>query len=173
MNCIDMVLNYIKSQTECLDQFPLILNEDTLTKVYSDFYGDTISQIIKDRENSKLDIASDMRLNPRVWGYIISRMDSKFRPIRFYEALRFCVVTNLPIEESICFINICNYSLCFKRLRDRLIYLILCANHHTNLELDTRLDCLSALQDNEPYNDNNYDYLTLFAYVRRKRESVL
>lgn len=174
MNCIDVILDYLKNPSQYFDQFTLQTDEETLTKMYSDFYGDTMSRIIHFSKNTTTDVAYDMNLNLRVLGYIISRTDSRHRNISFYEALRFCVVTNLSIGESLAFLNTCNYSLCLKKIRDRILYIVLSDSHshHSKLEMDARLDCLSALEDNEPWNTDDYDYFTLISYVRRKREGL-
>ena len=173
MNCIDVILEYLNNPSHYSDQFPPQTDEETLTKMYSDFYGDTMSRTILNRKSTKIEIASDMGLDSRVLGYILSRNDSKHREITFYEALRFCVATNLTIEDSIAFLNVANYSLCYRRLRDRIIYIVLGTCHRSKLEMDARLDCLSALEDNEPWNTDDYDYILLFSYVRCKREGVL
>lgn len=173
MNCIDVILDYLNNPSHFSDQFPPQTDEETLTKMYSDFYGDTMSRTILNRKSTKIEIASDMGLDSRVLGYILSRTDSKHREITFYEALRFCVATNPSIGESLAFLNVCNYSLCYKRLRDKIIYIILSTSHRSKLEMDARLDCLAALEDNEPWNTDDYDYCTLISYVRRKREGVM
>ena len=174
MNCIDVILNYLKDPSQYLDQFPLQVNEASISRMYSDYYGDTMSRIIHNCKSTKIDVANDMGLDSRVLDYIISRNDSKHRNITFYEALRFCVVTNLSIGECLAFLSICNYSLCFKRLRDKIIYIILSTRHQTWWsQMGARLDCLSALEDNDPWNTDDYDYSMLFEYVRRKREGVL
>lgn len=173
MNCIDVILDYLKNPSHYFDQFPPQTDEETLTKMYSDFYGDTMSRTILNRKSTKIEVANDMRLDSRILSYILSRNDLKHRNIKFFEALRFSVATNLSISDCLAFLNICNYSLCFNRLRDRIIYIILSASHYSKLEMDARLDCLGALEDNEPWNTDDYDYCTLFSYVRRKREGVL
>ena len=173
MNCIDVILDCLNNPSHYLEQFTLQTDEETLTKMYSDFYGDTMSRIILSCKSSKISVATDMGLDSRVLGYILSRTDSKHREITFYEAIRFCVTTNLSISDCLAFINICNYSLCFKRLRDRIVYIVLSTRHYTKLEMDARLDCLAALEDNEPWNTDDYDYFTLISYVRRKREGVM
>lgn len=172
MNCIDKILNYLKDQAKYLDQIPLQVNEDSFKRLYADFYGDVAYWIIGNCKNTKTDIATNMRLDSRILSYIFSRNDLKHRNIKFYEALCFCVVTNLSIEDSIAFLNVANYSLCYRRLRDRIIYIVLRTCHHSKLEMDARLDCLSALEDNEPWNTDDYDYFTLISYVRRKREGL-
>ena len=132
-----------------------------------------MSRTIHNCNSTKIEVANDMGLDSRVLSYILSRTDSKHREITFYEALRFCVVTNLYVGECLAFLNVCNYSLCYKRLRDRIIYIILrSTSHQSKLEMDARLDCLSALEDNEPWNTDDYDYFTLISYVRRKREGL-
>ena len=173
MNYIEVILDYLKNPSHYFDQFSPQTDEETLTKMYSDFYGDTMSRTILNCKSTKIEIASDMGLDSRVLCYILSRNDSKHREITFYEALRFCVVTNLSVGESLAFLNVCNYSLCYKRLRDKIIYIILSTNHQSKIELDSRLDCLSALEDNTPWNTDDYDYFALFSYVRRKREGLM
>ena len=174
MNCIDVILDYLKNPSQYFDQFTLQTDEETLTKMYSDFYGDTMSQIILNCKSTKIEVANDMGWgDSRILSYILSRNDLKHRNIKLFEALRFCVATNLSIGESLAFLNVCNYSLCYKRLRDKIIYIILSTNHQSKIELDSRLDCLSALEDNEPWNADEYDYFSLISYVRRKREGVL
>ena len=175
INCIDVILDYLNNPSQYFDQFTLQTDEETLTKMYSDFYGDTMSQIILNCKSTKIEVANDMGWGDfRILSYILSRNDLKHRNIKFFEALRFSVATNLSISDCLAFLNICNYSLCFNRLRDRIIYIILSASsHHSKLEMDARLDCLGALEDNEPWNTDDYDYFTLFSYVRRKREGVM
>lgn len=171
MGIIDIILDYLNNPSQYFDQFTLQTDEETLTKMYSDFYGDTMSRTIK---STKIEVANDMGLDSRVLSYILSRTDSKHREITFYEALRFCVATNLNVGECLAFLSICNYSLCLKKLRDRIIYIVLSTSHHTKLGMDARLDCIAALEDNEPWNtDDRYEYLTLFSYIRRKREGVI
>ena len=84
--------------------------------------------------------------------------------------LRLVVVLNLSVNEGLQLINICNYSLCSAYLRDQIIFIILSTNHLDNDELDERLDCIIALEHNEPFNDNNFEYSTLFGYIQRKYE---
>lgn len=173
MNCIEIILNYLKDPSRYLDRISFHVNEDSITRLYSDFYGDAACLIIHNCKSTKTDIATNMGIDSRTLSYIVSRDDLRHRNIKFYEVLRFCVATNLSIADCLAFLDVCNYSLCNKRVRDRIIYVILLTSHHGNLEMDARLDCLAALEDNEPYNDNDFDYFALFSYVLRKRDGVI
>ena len=169
-------MRIIKTIIQFLNQLP---NYDALTLPIEEslcnnigFYGYIIDCLIKKRKSSRSKVATDMKLDPRVFGYIISRDDLKHRHIKFFELLRLVVVLNLSVNEGLQLINICNYSLCSAYLRDQIIFIILSTNHLDNDELDERLDCIIALEHNEPFNDNNFEYSTLFGYIQRKYEKM-
>ena len=169
MRIIDSVIMSLEGHSN--DPLDLALPTEDNHKLYCDFYGDTIDLLFENTGADKIYVACNMGLEPRVLDYIRSRDDRKHRHIRFYETLRLAVVLNIPVSESMALLQCCNYSLHPCRLRDRLIYLILSIPHRNNMEMDERLDCLSALEVNEPFNDNGYDYRKLFNYLLRKREN--
>lgn len=145
-------------------------NNDTclahpIAKCDSGFYGDIISKWIKDRRFNKSDVANNMNLNPRTLDYILSKNDKRYRHIGFYETLRLAIVLNLSLSESLELLHVCNYSINTEYVRDRVILEILRTPHRDIFEMDERLDCLLALEDNEPFNTNEYDFLVLFNYL--------
>ena len=145
-------------------------NNDTcptlpITKCESSFYGDIITGWIKDRQLNKAEVAYNMNLNPRTLDYILSKKDKRHRHVGFYETLRLAIVLNLSLSDSLELLKICNYSINTGYVRDRVILEILRTPHRDIFEMDERLDCLLALEDNEPFNTNEYDFLVLFNYL--------
>ena len=169
MGIIDIILEFLNTiPEEPLDQIDLILPTETTSSMFSDFYGDTISRLVKDSGEKASDVANNMYIDPRTFGYIRSKADKRHRHISFWEALRFIVVIDLPINDGLNLLHLCGYCLCRQRVRDKIIFLTLNAKNTSVFEMNARLDILSALEDNEPFNSNDYDYHMLFEYVKKK-----
>ena len=108
-----------------------------------------------------------MNMSARVLDYVLSRTDNRHRHIEFYEVLRLTVALNLSADEALELLKSCNFCL-NECVRDKIIFEVLSTPHRDIIEMDERLDCLLALEMNEPFNTNDYDYLTLFKYILKK-----
>lgn len=135
--------------------------------MFSDFFGDTISRLVKDSGEKVSDVACNMCIDPRSFGYIRSKADKRHRHITFWETLRFIVVIDLPINDGLNLLHLCGYCLCRQRVRDKIIFLTLNAKNTTVFEMNARLDILFALEYNEPLNSNRYNYRALFEHVKK------
>ena len=163
MLIFNQIIDYIKSNKIDYDFI-------APTNVFgATFYGDLIDSMIKCSDLSFTYVACEMGIDVRKLSYIKSRFDTKHHHISFYDSLKFVIVLNLSLVESISFLRNCNYCLCPAYERDQIIYQILSFPHSDTEGMIYRLDCINALEVNEPFNDNNYDYLTLFQYLKRKR----
>ena len=164
LSCIIMNLDILIQRLEveesakryCLSNVHINLN---------DFYGLNMERILQNCKLSKTYIANLMGIDSRTFCKIKSVNDKWHRDIRFYEALMFIVITNLTVANGLAFLSNCNFHLCIEKTRDRIIFDILNLPHKNDSEMMARLECLQALKDNEPFNDNKFDYLTLFRYV--------
>lgn len=131
-------------------------------------YIDFIKREISNSHRTYTSVANDMGIDSRVFGYIKSRTDSHYRHIQFYEALRLIVVLNLSITEGLYFLTTCNFLLVHSFVRDNIIFEIL-RNQHTNpIEMTERLQCIDALESNEPDNTNSFNYIPLFEYIGKQ-----
>ena len=135
------------------------------------FYGAMIDEILKEEKKkgrSIRDVAIDMNISERVLLNIKSREINGHRHISFYEAIRFIVACNRSLDDSFAFLTLCNFGLNPKSLRDRIIFIIVKTRHRGYVGKQERLDCIEALESNEPFNDNDYDYFQLFDYLDRQ-----
>lgn len=168
MGILNIILEFLNTiPEEPLDQIDLILPSETTSSMFSDFFGDTISRLLKDSGDKCSDIANNMCIDPRTFGYIRSKADKRHRHITFWETLRFIVVIDLPINDGLNLLHLCGYCLCRQRVRDKIIYLTLNAKNTSVFEMNARLDILFALEYNEPLNSNRYNYRALFEHVKK------
>lgn len=168
MGILNLILEFLDSSPEePLDQIDLILPTETTSSMFSDFYGDSISRLVKHSGEKASDVANNMYIEPRTFGYIRSKIDKRHRHITFWETLRFIVVIDLPINDGLNLLHLCGYCLCRQRVRDKIIYLTLNAKNTSVFEMNARLDVLFALEYNEPLNSNRYNYRALFEHVKK------
>lgn len=115
-------------------------------------YKDVMISTIKNSEKKVEDFSWWLNIDKRTLNYIMSKTGRK-RDIKFIEALRFAVIANFSLADSIDFLNICNFGLNFDCPRDKCVLLVL-AYHHTNEEeLERRLKCLNII-DNDLSDDS-------------------
>lgn len=153
------IIEFLDSQNNAT--YPTLPTE----KNGSGFYGDIITRWIKDRQLNKAEVANNMNLNPRVLDYVLSKNDKHYRHIGFYEVLRLAVVLNLSLAEALELLRVCNFGINRESFRDRIIVVILSVAHLGVSGMEERLACLQALEDNEPFNTNDYNYQSLFNYL--------
>ena len=121
------------------------------------FYGDVLTEMIKNTKKSLCEIATDMGISERVLLNIKSKKIKGYRHIRFFEAVKVIVDCNVSLDDALTLLTYSNF--CFAVIRKQ---------HSNFIQLQERLDCIEALESNEPFNDNDYDYFQLFDYLDRQ-----
>lgn len=132
------------------------------------FYGDVLTEMIKNTKKSLCEIATDMGISERVLLNIKSKKIKGYRHIRFFEAVKVIVDCNVSLDDALTLLTYSNFCLNPKSVRDQIIFTVIKSSHRNNIEKQERLDCIEALESNEPFNDNDYDYSQLFDYLYRQ-----
>lgn len=110
-------------------------------------YKIVMTSTIKNSENKIEDFSWWLNIDKRTLNYIMSKTGRNC-DIKFIEALRFAVVANFSLSDSLDFLSICNFGLNLDCLRDKCFLLVLAYPHTNEEELMRRLNCL-AIIDND------------------------
>lgn len=126
------------------------VNSDTVNRKKP--YKDVMTSTIKNSGNKAEDFGWWLNIDKRTLNYITSK-SGRNRDIRFIEALRFAVVANFSLADSLNFLSVCNFGLNLDCLRDKCFLLVLAYPHTNEEELMGRLNCLNII-DNDLHDDN-------------------